>query len=418
MRMTAQKTIEKEVQLDKVLNPYLDSKGKSTRQAYSSCLRRFKEYYGNPFKEFINEIETQQEVNKDLPLSQRVRPGEEAIRGFIEWHKTKGYSPKATRQSIAAVQNALKYFGISLSTDFIKLPPNRTLKENEKHRWTLEEVKAFVDSADYLRDKAFIMVAFQSGLGIGDIVDLNYGDIRREFEEGIQPLRIHTYRKKTGVELKTFIGRDANHYLRQYLKSRPGIKSEDPLFTKLGSEKRVTIGALQKKLKDYASKVDFLFEDDVNNGYNPARPHSLRSAFRSRLTGKMDNTLIEFFMGHSIGDQVKTYINMPDDELRELYANYEHLLAIEKTSKEEEVEKGPAPLPEDTVKDIENLKATVLDLSQRNTVYEVELKGLRTKHEALRTKHEEQARAIGDLQEAMNLFFINPELAKRRRIKK
>lgn len=121
----------------------------------------------------------------------------------------------------------------------------------------------------------------------------------------------------------------------------------------------------------------------------------------------MDNTLIEFFMGHSIGDQVKTYINMPDDELRELYANYEHLLAIEKTSKDELAEKCPAPLPEDAARDIESLKATVLDLSQRNTDMRVEFE---KQVEMLREQ-------VLDLQEAMNLFFENPELAKRRKIK-
>jgi integrase/recombinase XerD len=350
--MSVLKVKQRRVKLDEALLLFLNSKKKSTKHAYSSCLRRFREYRGEPFTSFINEIEEQIEANKDLLLSQRIRPGESSVIGFIEWHKTKGYSPKATRQSIAALQNALKYYGITLSTDFIELPPNRVLKENEKHKWTLEEVKAFVDSADYLRDKAFIMVAFQSGLGVGDIVELDYSDIKREYEEGKQPLMIHTYRKKTGNEIKTFLGRDAIHYLRMYLQTKPNLKNGDPLFTKLGSTRRVSSQAIAKQLRQYAAKSKFIYEDDLNIGFNPARPHSLRSAFRSRLTGKMDNTLIEFFMGHSIGDQVKTYINMPDDELRELYANYEHLLAIEKTSKEEESEKRPKALPEQAVKQI------------------------------------------------------------------
>jgi len=49
----------------------------------------------------------------------------------------------------------------------------------------------------------------------------------------------------------------------------------------------------------------------------------------------MDPDLIEFFMGHQIGGVKRAYLNLPTDELRELYANYEKLLSIEKTSREE-----------------------------------------------------------------------------------
>ena len=55
---------------------------------------------------------------------------------------------------------------------------------------------------------------------------------------------------------------------------------------------------------------------------------------------------------------------MPDEELRELYANYEHFLAIDKTSKQEEVEKGLVPLPEEAINRINDLEATVKTLSQ------------------------------------------------------
>ncbi len=74
------------------------------------------------------------------------------------------------------------------------------------------------------------------------------------------------------------------------------------------------------------------FADVVENAYSPTRPHSLRSGFRSRLTGKMDGDLIELFMSHSGNKAKTTYMNMPIDELREIYAKYEHELSIHETS--------------------------------------------------------------------------------------
>jgi hypothetical protein len=44
---------------------------------------------------------------------------------------------------------------------------------------------------------------------------------------------IRLNRIKTGVEHRTFIGRDAITLLREYLKPRMPLRNENPLFTKL-----------------------------------------------------------------------------------------------------------------------------------------------------------------------------------------
>jgi len=370
------------IQLGDITLKFLDSKKPTTKISYEKCMKRFVYFYNGTLRGFIDKIEEEIRVNQGLPLAERVRPGEDTIRSFIEWHKEVGYSNNSARQSIATLQNALKFYGIAMSSDFIELPPARPMRKNAKHMWTLEEMKRLVDVAEYIRDKAFIVLSFQTGLGIGDIVDLNYGDVRRGLDEGSLPLLLHLYRKKTGVEHKTFLGRDSVSYLKKYLKTRVSLKGDDPLFTMLGGNRRVTDGAIQRMLRKYATKLDFIHEEDLENGFNPIRPHSFRSAFRSRLTGKMDGTLIEFFMGKLVENR-KTYINMPEDELAEIYANYEHLLSLEKTSKEELEELVPRPLPEETLTLIKNLETTLRtqatqlsQLAEVNTRLEDGLRGV------------------------------------------
>jgi integrase len=350
------------IKLDDVVEKYLSTRTENTAKAYEKCLKRFRKFYGKSFSEYINHIERQRLENIDKPVYERIRPGEDTLRDFIEWHNEVGYSNYSTLQSLGAIQNILKFYGITISYEFINTPPPTPMRENRKHEWKLEHIKKFVESCDYLRDKAFVMVAFQSGLSIGDILALNYGDIQREYEAGTMPLAIQGFREKTSVEIRTFIGADALHYLRLYLESRPDIKPEDPLFTLLSSEKRATRGAIQNKLRDYAEKLKFLDPDAISNGYNPARPHSLRSGFRSRLTGKMDEQLIEFLMAHDIGQEKSTYMNMPLDELREIYANYEHLLAIHRTSKDEKAK--AAKTPQEYQQEIQGLKQRILDLNE------------------------------------------------------
>lgn len=368
------------VTLDETVSKYLETKKRSTAVAYEKCLKRFTLYYGRPFKEFLLNLEEDRRANLDRPIHEKTRPGEAVIRGFIKWHEEAGYSNYATLQSLGAVQNILKYYGIPVSYEFIETPPARPMKENDKHEWELDQIRRFVEAAEYLRDKAYIMFAFQSGLSIGDILALNYGDIQREYEAGTTPLAIEGYREKTNVKIRTFIGYDALHYLRLYLESRPDIKPREPIFTKLGTEERATAGSIQKKLRDYASKLDFIYEEDLENGYNPARPHSLRSAFRSRLTGKMDGQLIEFLMGHEIGQEKSTYINQPLDELREIYGNYEHLLSIDKTSLDEKTE-GSSGVNEQA---FSKLADQVGALTRKNAEVEARLENVREELETQR----------------------------------
>ena len=192
--------------LDETEERYLASKKPSTSKAYRSSIRRFKAFYPQGVAGLIQKIEQDVEDNKTQPTHLRIRPGEELLRGYVDWHSEVGYSNKAVHQAMAALQNALKYYGVTVSLSFVDMPPDRPMKSNKKHEWTLDQIRQFVEAAEYLRDKCFILFAFQSGLSISDILNINYGDIQREYEEGIMPLAIRGYRQKTGSPIRTFIG--------------------------------------------------------------------------------------------------------------------------------------------------------------------------------------------------------------------
>lgn len=294
-----------------------------------------------------------------------------------------------------------------------------------KHKWKLEEIKQLLGSAECLRDKAIILCLFQSGLAVGDLVSLRYGDVRRQLEDGTLPLLLHIYRQKTGVEFKTFMGRDAVHYLKMYLKTRDPLRDEEPLFTKLGSEEKVTEGAVQDRFRKYAEKAELIDESELE-GWNPVRSHSLRAAFESRLMGKMDRVLLDFFMGHEIGEERRAYLTKPEDELRELYAQFEHLLAVEKTSRKELIDQGPPPLPDDVVNRIEGLETTIETLTNQNVELQSQIEKLeiikRTAEDALsrleRTQTEQQ-REMKDKLKRYDVLFAamqrEIEALKRRR---
>lgn len=320
------------------IEEYLDFKSKPTRQVYASAFRLFLEFYqgkygkNRNFSDLLNSI--YEEFKK--PMREQKRIAEKEIKDYIQFLINKGVSDNSIRVYFAAIQNFLKYKRVTVCMEFIgNIPAPLEQEKNGKHEWKIDQIKEFVEKASSYREKALILCMFQSGLGINEICELNYGDVQEELENNILPLCLKLVRKKTKVKFKTFFGRDTVHYLRLYLATRKDLEPDSPLFLKeriRGGQDRITDHAIQQSFSEIAKDLDFIKQ---NGGFNPARPHSLRAAFNSRLMGKIDGELREFWMGHAIGAKNRAYLNLPTDDLRALYLSAEEFLKIEKSSKEE-----------------------------------------------------------------------------------
>lgn len=319
-----------DVKLCDPVEKYLEAKTEGTASTYRGNLKRFRKFYGKPITEFLKEVEAQREKNKNLPLDERRRYFEETINEFIAWMKDLGYANNPIRGSLTALQNLFKYFDVPISYAFVKMPPPISRKRNHKHKWKLEEIKEFVDRAKSYRDKSIILTMLQSGMAVNEICGLNYGDVSRQLDSGELPILIDVTREKNANPFKTLMGADAVKYLKLYLETRGELKKGDPLFAKHGSKVRITVESIQRRFRELASEVFGYSEDEMN----PYRPHSMRSAFRSRLTGKTDGDLIKFWMGDKLGPKAGAYLNLPDEEHKELYMAIEHRLSIETTSTE------------------------------------------------------------------------------------
>ncbi|MFC1487255.1 tyrosine-type recombinase/integrase [Thermoproteota archaeon] len=367
-------TFEPEVQ------EYLKLKSNATRRIYGITLRNFGDYYtkkygvSNVFSHFLDRIFDE----KKKPPREQKRLIETELAEYINVEKAKGKSNNTIRAYITTVQNFLKYKNITVSARFIgNMPPATTKKSNGKHEWYLKQIRQFVEVTPDYRDKAIILCMFQSGLAVNEICNLDYGDIQEEFEEGILPICIKLVRQKTSVEFKTFLGRDAVKYLRLYLATRKDLKPDSPLFTKLrqrGGEARIMSDLVRDRFNEISQDLPFIKQ---KGGYNPARPHSLRSAFNSQLVGKIDETLREFWMGHSIGGVARAYLNMPTDELRKLYMTAEEYLKIEKTSREEIDQTTHTKVPPEVAEKIKLFSSDVDRFRDELAQSKVEVKDLK-----------------------------------------
>lgn len=366
---------------------YLKIKSKSTAEIYRTAYRKFIKSYrkrhgeDTGFGHFLDKIFE----NLKLPHRDQKRVAEMELVDFIDDLLKDGVSNNTIRLYFTAVQNFLKYKHVVVSATFVgNFPKSIPKKVNHKHEWKLSQIREFVDKATTFRDKAIILTLFQSGMGINELCELNYGDIRVELEEENLPLLLNIVRQKNGLPYKTFLGTDAIKYLNLYLETRRDLRDNSPLFVKQGTDDvRITVGLVQASFREIAKELSFIKKR--GEGYNPARPHSLRTAFRSRLTGKMHGDLIEFFMGHKLPESKRTYMNIPSDELREMYAQFEHLLSIETTSQNVLAEREGKVSKIDMVakKRIEELETKIINM-------ELELEELK---EILETYHSDYIEA-------------------------
>jgi integrase len=355
------------------IQEYLALKSKTSRHVYSSALKHFLDFYRNKYgkgktiSQFLDRIFD--EYKK--PRRQQRRIAEIELVEYIDYLKQLKMANNSIRSYFGGLQNFLKFKGVTVSSIFIgNLPPSIEKPDNHKHEWKIEQIQEFIKKLPTMRDKAIAITLFQSGIAVNELCRLNYGHVQDELEAGIMPICIRLYRQKTGIEFKTFLGADSMRYLKLYLQTRNDLTAKSPLFTLWGSSTRISTSAIQQRFSEIAKKLSFLKNQDLENGYNPARPHSLRSAFKSRLVGKTSDDLVEFIMGHAIGGVKTAYMNLPQEELRQLYMDsVEPHLTIEKSSREElaEREGKELHLAEEAEKRIGGLEQSISALQTKIT---------------------------------------------------
>ena len=340
--------------IESSVEEWLNKKDISTQKTYLIGITYFYDYYlekHNITEPFQDLVDRREECSK-LPLLEQRNVIEDELFYFIKWlnnkptkrDPSKTISANSIRTFVAAIQSFFKSKKVIVSFgDIDNLPASNLREENDnKHQWTTDDVRAFVEAGESHRDRALILCAFQSGLAVAELCSLNYDHVRWELERGIQPLMIKMVRGKEDMPFRTFFGADATTALKEYLKPRLStIKPEDPLFDieRDHGTDRITTYAIEARFSKIAQKLDFLRQK--NGAYNAARPHSLRSAFKTLLTGTISDDLVKYLMGHSLGVE-RHYLKKSDSDLRNDYVKLiEPKLSVYTTS--EKVKAGFVP---------------------------------------------------------------------------
>jgi integrase len=297
-----------------------------------------------------------------------VKKTELKVKEFYDWLRTdyvipekggrrkgeKGLAPRSASRIIEDVRVFYKENDIPIGN--LHLPTPRKLKENFRKFLSAQDVKRLVDVCERLRDKAIILCAFQGGLGMKELITLNYGDVAEGLDKGEIPITLHLIREKEGIEYYTFLGEDAVDTLRCYIKLRKKgsryldpeeIKKDSPLFISESNRRRkervrAYESGINRAIQAVAIKAGMITEEEKRRTINTAGIHALRASFSTILRDQgVPPDYVEEMLGHRLPYD-GAYMRPTVNRIKEAYLKAYPALSIKpmviKTPPKEEID--------------------------------------------------------------------------------
>ena len=178
--------------------------------------------------------------------------------------------------------------------------PMRKRKKSVYKVLTKEELSTFFNCVDDYKFKTIFMIAYGSGLRIGEIVNLHISDIDSK------KMRIFVREGKGNKERYTILSKTSLEMLRTYWsKYRKPVKSDKIFLTEL--DEPMTVGVIRDRFRRYRRKA----------GLNEkVTMHTLRHCYATNLI-ENGATLIQVkeLMGHSNIRSTMEYVHVANIDL-------------------------------------------------------------------------------------------------------
>ncbi len=328
------------------------NQGKSTPKLYQSGLDYFMAFHGIESYDELLEIHmeaTRRGVTD--PLSKYIVA--EMVRKAVN-HRI--YNEGKSGQHAKSIKSAVtKFFQLCGFEDFVIKLPRGTNKQNGNGGSdiiTPKELETVIGIARELMHKALILLLKDSGLRLGDVLSIDFGDVMTGVDSKMDFFFLKRFTKKTGDRAQTVIGVEALNALRDWIRYRRDrgetITPDTPLFIK--ARVRDGVKSKQSYQENLERKTNMrLTRNSASNivsrlfskaGYNDVTAHGLRKLHSTYLgvgVDRLSEPMIARLQGKVIGDSREAYKVFAPSDLTAAYANNYH--QIQMNSREEERKK-------------------------------------------------------------------------------
>lgn len=284
----------------------LELKPPSTFQIYTYYVEMFCEYAEKKPDDLIKERKAHLKSDDDLIRLQH----EELANNFISHLGQKKMKSNTVATALSAVRTFYSTNYLTLEEKVVIVPSGKA----EKSVWLPEntDLLVLVEKAHEiknLRSAAFICCAKDSGIGIGDMLDITwelesmqYGPLKQQLKRGQCPIHIAFKREKTQEKFDTFFGEDAVNALNEY------ADFSGRIFKISSNQIRLDLKKLDMRLRPHTLRKFF----DTYMKMSVASILSERGTFGA---AGISDTWVEYWMGHSLG-KVKGAYNIPPVKLQ------------------------------------------------------------------------------------------------------
>jgi integrase len=204
---------------------------------------------------------------------------------YIEMKRQHGKAYWTSMNKLKSVRSFFSGNFLSLTYRKGELQTVRANK-NEKTYPKTADVRAWYRRLESWRDRALLLLMFQSGPTPVDATSITYGDIKDKLDQE-PPVFLRLVRQKTGSETQTCLHADTIYALKMMLANMGSLKDDDPVF----------LSRTGNALDSHSTWQ--IFQNNVSTKYSPK---DLRDAFKYYLRqAKVDNDVQDWLMGHTGG---------------------------------------------------------------------------------------------------------------------
>ena len=182
-----------------------------------------------------------------------------------------------------------------------KSPPTFSDEQRQALMKALDRAASRTQSFDAVRDKMMFVLAFNTGLRVGELVSLDVSDA-----DGRRSLEIVG---KGGKVRKIPLNQTTQDALREYLPGRKALEAKERAALFVSREgRRVSVRTVQVRLKHWLAQANI--ETDF-------WPHIMRHTFGTEIYRRTrDLRTAQDLLGHSSPNTTKIYTHVVDKDLR------------------------------------------------------------------------------------------------------
>jgi integrase len=296
----------------------LASKAPATKLKYQAYFQKFCAFTKKSPDELIAQRKT--DMKADDPREQRGI--ENCLKGFILQLREGGNSPATQQIGYASIKSFFESNEYPLRMKRSDYPKGESLGvraiTKPAIRQILEDTKRMKDKKKII---ALVMFLKDTGLGVSDVGNFKYGDVKRGLDQNLEFIPLQLLRQKTKTITKPFLGPEAITALKEYLEERQHgtqriepetLTDSSPLFrtNQNGPVKRISRGGLSSMMRFQCCKT----------GQVKLSAHSFRKYVQTSLdVAGVSPNIIDRILGHVLSGSRDPYSQPTDGQLLDAY---------------------------------------------------------------------------------------------------